>query len=527
MKKAVMVILAGILVIGSLAACGTDADTNDVKKNAAANVSSIEEGEGKGAKSENASDEIVEIVWQYPSPGSLGVGFQDVENAINEKMEADIGVHVTFEPVELMESQQKALLMITSGEQLDIVLSAFTSIGPLVSSNSIIPLTELADKYGQDMVADGIELSKGYYNGELYGIPPIESKGRAYGYILKTEYLDKYGIEVDEDKYYTLDDLEEIFEIIKAGEGDNFYCCIPANMTPEPAANGYVEYDKIGGSLADGVIMLNKSFDNLTVTNFFETEEYRGYAEKMYEWAQKGYIAADAAVTTETNDTLIPSSHYLGNFYWGEDFERAIYENTAKTPMTTLKMLDGYVVNGGGAGCQWSISANCEYPDKAMQALNYLYHNYDVNMLVQYGLEGVSYEISEETEDGIQIKYLAEDTASLPYFNPYGLWGNQFNYPAVYPLEPGLGKEKHKFSEGIPKERYSAAMGYNFNQEPVSSQIAAVETVIAQYTPSLNCGALDPAKALPEFIESLKAAGIDTIIEENQRQLDEWAASNK
>lgn len=291
---------------------------------------------------EEDSGEIVEIVWQYPSPGSLGVGFQDVEDAINEKMEADIGVHVTFEPVELMESQQKALLMITSGEQLDIVLSAFTSIGPLVSSNSIIPLTDLAEKYGQDMVADGIELSKGYYNGELYGIPPIESKGRAYGYVLKTEYLDKYNIKVDENKYYTLDDLDEIFEVIKAGEGENFYCCIPANMTPEPANNGYVEYDKIGGSLADGVIMLNKGFDNLTVTDLFETEEYRAYAEKMYEWAQKGYIAADAAVTTETNDTLIPSDHYLGNFFWGEDFERAIYENTSKTPMTTLKMIDGY-----------------------------------------------------------------------------------------------------------------------------------------------------------------------------------------
>lgn len=38
---------------------------------------------------------------------------------------------------------------------------------------------------------------------------------------------------------------------------------------------------------------------------------------------------------------------------------------------------------------------------------------------------------------------------------------------------------------------------------------------------------LDPSKALPEFIEALKVAGIDAIIEENQRQLDEWAESNK
>jgi putative aldouronate transport system substrate-binding protein len=62
------------------------------------------------------SKEITEIIWQYPSPGDSGPGFQEMEDALNAMMERDIGVHVRFEPVGLMESQQKAALMVSSGE---------------------------------------------------------------------------------------------------------------------------------------------------------------------------------------------------------------------------------------------------------------------------------------------------------------------------------------------------------------------------------------------------------------------------
>ena len=39
-----------------------------------------------------------------------------------------------------------------------------------------------------------------------------------------------------------------------------------------------------------------------------------------------------------------------------------------------------------------------------------------------------------------------------------------------------------------------------------------------------NCGALDPEKALPEFLSALEAAGMDKILEEQQKQFDIWLA---
>jgi hypothetical protein len=54
----------------------------------AAGLVSASGNKQEGGQSGTASGkEITEIVWQYPSPGDLGPGFQDMEDALNAMME--------------------------------------------------------------------------------------------------------------------------------------------------------------------------------------------------------------------------------------------------------------------------------------------------------------------------------------------------------------------------------------------------------------------------------------------------------
>ena len=55
--------------------------------------------------------------------------------------------------------------------------------------------------------------------------------------------------------------------------------------------------------------------------------------------------------------------------------------------------------------------------------------------------------------------------------------------------------------------------------------MAAVAAVNDEYWTLLNQGFLDPKKALPEYRERLKEAGIDELIAEVQKQYDEWLAT--
>ena len=515
MKRAIAMVLCSAIMLSAMAGCSSSAGSASSQTSSA-------------AASKAKSSDVTTIIWQYPSSGSLSSGFQDMEDALNAKMEKDIGVKVKFEPVGLMESQKKAALMISSGQQLDISLTAFTSVGSLVDSGQIKPLDELIEKYGKDIKEKcGINLDGCKYGGKTYGVPTADFVGHGYGYLIRTDMLKKYNITIDKNKYYTMDDLGQIFAKVKAGEGRAFYCTIPWNTTEDPANNSYIAYDKLSGSLSGGVLMLNRSFTDLKVVNLFETPEYAQYAKTMYDWAKKGYISPDAAVTTTSADAQMSSKKYLGMFYWSDVDNEKIYGNTVGLDLTRINMIKPFVGNNGGGAIQWNIPITTVNAEKAMQALNYIYKNNDMAWLIQFGLEGKSYDVVQKSDVGEVIKYKSADMAKLPYFMPYGIWGDRTAWPSIYPSSITYNKNRKAEDDAIPKSRYSPAMGYNFVQTKVASQIAAVNTVIKQYTPSINSGALDPEKSLAQFNSALKSAGIDTIIAENQRQLDAWAAKNK
>lgn len=480
------------------------------------------------AAEEAGSEEIVELFWQYPALNEVGEGFYRMEAALNEMMERDLGVHVTFIPTDLMTSQQDATLMISSGEQLDISLTAFTSFANMVESGLIMPIDEYVNEETAGFLLENASdtVGKCYYDGKLYALPTCLNKTyNTYGYNMKKQYADKYGFEHDDSKLYTLEEIEEMFAIVKEGEGENFYMTTPWNNTYEPLNYSLMEYDPVAGSFSCGVLMLNRSFEDLTLYNLFETEEYKEYCEMMYDWAQKGYIAPDASIDTDYSNRAA-DDNYLGTFGYAEPYSDMLTTTSAwGEEVVQFRTVDGYINLGGGCGITWNIPITCSNPEKAVEAINYVIENVEAATLIQYGFEGEEYEVVEE-KDGLQvIKYLAEDMMSLPYSNVYGLWGDRMRMPAVYPASIDFAKNQLEYQANIPAERYSPALGYSFNSSSVAAEMAAVETVMGQYCYSFNAGALNPEEALPEFIDALKAAGIDTIIAENQRQMDEWAAN--
>ena len=61
----------------------------------------------------------------------------------------------------------------------------------------------------------------------------------------------------------------------------------------------------------------------------------------------------------------------------------------------------------------------------------------------------------------------------------------------------------------------------------ILNQVTACNNVISAYHTALRWGAMDPDENLPKFIAELESAGINDIIAEKQKQLDEFLASKK
>ena len=70
----------------------------------------------------------------------------------------------------------------------------------------------------------------------------------------------------------------------------------------------------------------------------------------------------------------------------------------------------------------------------------------------------------------------------------------------------------------------TASAVFVFDPEPVQNEIANVNTAWEKYNNDLLTGAIDPETTVPTIIDELNAAGLQTVIDEAQKQLDAFFA---
>ena len=199
-----------------------------------------------------------------------------------------------------------------------------------------------------------------------------------------------------------------------------------------------------------------------------------------------------------------------------ESFSKTTGKNLASVPMTDLNTMTGTVVN-----FSWGVPTSCEHPEKVIQSLELVYTDTDLANLLNYGVEGVHY----VTREGSQIIDYPEgvDSQSCGYGSFIGSYGDITKTYQRAPITDEFIASIPNYM--IPNAPVSKYLGYNFDTSSVAAEVAAVNAVIGQYAPALECGIVDPNVVLPEFLSALETAGIDKVIAENQAQLDAWLAT--
>lgn len=477
-----------------------------------------------------ADEDIYEVVIQFPTLGSTPADLQKVEDAINERVEPEIGVHVTFYPVSAFETNNTTSLMVSSGEKLDLAISIFEGgVANYVNKGMILELDDLAEEYGQDIIAaEGLAMKGGYFNGELYGIPTEEKMARVKAFECRKDLLDKYGIEYDADKIYTAEDLTEIFKIVQEGEGPAFHC-IAANGSEDPLYAFFDHTDQLGSTYASGVLMDYGNGED-TIVNYFETEEFAGFCDTVRSWFDAGYLSKDCNTVTDSSLVQMQTGNYLGMFSSAEpdmviNHSRAMqdYLGTDVVPLYTsapASMTQMYQIT------QWMIPITCDNPEKTMEFLNLTYKDKDIVNLIYRGIEGVHWNFKEGSDCMIEYPE-GIDSSNTPYPVLLNVWGDKTKDYLLPPFDENYYDTLKAFNESVEDQYVSKALGYCFNSEPVKTQYAAVNDVVTQYQAVLGLGVVDPASELENFRSALKAAGIDDVIAENQRQYDEWKATQE
>jgi putative aldouronate transport system substrate-binding protein len=157
-----------------------------------------------------------------------------------------------------------------------------------------------------------------------------------------------------------------------------------------------------------------------------------------------------------------------------------------------------------------SIGKESKNQEKAIQLLELAQTDKELYNMLCFGLEGKHY--TRVDEDYIE---LIPDAGYYP--NIAWQLGNQFN---AY-LMPGQPKDVwEKTKEMNDAALLSPIAGFILDTDPIRTELSQITTVGKEYDP-MGRGAED-ISIYDEYVEAMRAAGIDRVREEVTRQLDAY-----
>ena len=466
-----------------------------------------------------AEEEPYKMVMQVITYGFDDPDLQQVQDAVNELTIPEIGVEVEFMTTPIMEMATKLGLLVSGGQQIDLVCAGLLNTpSNLVSQGLLQPITEYVEgSEALSSLAEGI-IDACKVNGEIYAYPGSVASANQVTFFYDKDLADEYGIEVPE-MIQTAEQWEELFTAVKESGMPQYGISLGDGVACEYE---WTPFDSLGADqdLSYGVVM--DSLNGDTVVNYYATDEYKEKCKMHRDWFEKGYCVPDSISNGYTTTDSMTQGMIFGFVSNGGPsispayFTKITGKNIAAAPMADILTKTSGVIN-----FSWGVSSSCERPDKVVDFLEMLYTNTDLANLLNYGIEGVHYSAPAE---GSKIIGYPEgvDAMNCGYGSFIGSYGNILE---TYQREPYTDEDIAGFVDFCyPNAPNSKFMGYTFDPSNVTTAQTAVAAVVGQYAPALECGTVDPEEMIPEFISALEAAGMNEIIAENQAQLDAWLA---
>ncbi|MGG1519315.1 ABC transporter substrate-binding protein [Paenibacillus oryzisoli] len=454
----------------------------------------------------------VELSIYYPGTAQKDVAA--VEEEMNKQLKDKINATVKINAVDWGNWAQKINLMSASGEPFDLLFTAgWDNFSGNVAKGAFLDLTPLIDKYAKETKAqmNPLLLSGTAVNGKNYAIPVEKEMAQEFGVVLNKDLVDKYKFDIT--KIKTLADLEPMLQTIKEKE---------PGVTPMWGGKNNISlipFEQIGNGAVPGAIKNNDG--STKVVDQWETQEMKDQLKLLKDWNAKGFFQKDPATQKDAG----PSNKAGTTFaQWqqltpGKD---AVLSQQWGHPMVQVVLTQPYTSSGDLNGAMTAISRTSKNPDRAMMLINLLHTDAKLLNTLVMGVEGKHYAKVNDTTIKVPDGMKAGQTGYVPG-NNY-MFGNQFlNY--LWDNEDPKKWDQYKQFNASAKP--SAIVGFSYDAEPVKNEEAAIVNIYNAYIDGLSTGVIDYEKELPVFIDKMKKAGLDKVIAEKQKQVDEFLKTKK
>lgn len=277
--------------------------------------------------------------------------------------------------------------------------------------------------------------------------------------------------------------------------------------------------DNIGG---DYYGTLLDPVNSLKIENVYESDIFKEWCERAYEWNQNGYLSKDAMTDKTGTSAKVKSGAYMAMMACCKPGYETQITGECGRSMKVFDVGESFMSSSSVSSFPWCINQNTDDPVAAMQVLDALYTDSVVENLICWGQEGVEYTVNDEGT----INYAEGVDANNSEYYPNVLW--MMPNPYVAHVWEGdsldIGQQMSDFNDNCPNK--SKALGFTWDNSDYSAEFTALQNAYDQYGLIAVYGFEEPEKAIAELNEALKAAGLEEYMAAKQEALDEWAAEN-
>lgn len=460
-----------------------------------------------GATSEDASQgETIEITWMVRSDEPNN--YDSVMAAVNEKLKEDLNMTLNMRFIAPGDYDTKMQMAMAGGDEWDLCFTSHWANNYVnaAGKGAYLELTEeMLQENAPNLMAtipeqfwDGIEV-----NNKVYALMNYQVMYDQPGFMILKDAVEEQNIDIN-----SIDSWEKLDATL--GQLAEAYPDKYATRGGDLTAAKFLRDEPISTIMSLPFLAYDPETKKISNTLYFdECQDYFRYAK---EWKDKGYTPADAA-TMQDELTMLSQGQILSRYSRYKPGNDSSLKNTYGNDWLSFPMGKGVVDTNSAQSTLTAVNVNSEHPEEAIQLYDYIFGNQEVSNMLFFGLEGQDYELVNG-----RVK---RNPDGWNFTSPWMI-GNQFQAYLMESDEEGIWE---KTMQGNEEAELDALFGFVPDRTPIETELATCEAVWTEYKDILNYGLDDYNTVIPQMMEKLKAAGLDTVTAELQSQLDEFLAS--
>ncbi|WP_274362849.1 ABC transporter substrate-binding protein [Paenibacillus thermotolerans] len=501
-RKTVFTMFAALLSVALVAGCSTNSSKTPSGGDSASPGDSASAGNGS---------KVVKLTAAFP--GQESPAQQSVLKAINEKLKAD-GLNIEVDIKYLDDYWNKLALNIAGGTVYDVAWAHSTTLSDLVAKKVYQPIDEALQANGGDLLKNTPDyvLKGGQIQGKQYALArAIPMTGFNNVYNIRGDLREKYGIP----KISTVEGLEAYFDAILKNEPDMYPIAGDNLQELFPAFANY--YFPIGDG-SQYPLYIDPADSSYTVKSFLDSDAFAKIVAKKKEWKDKGWLYVDNNFNHYEGFDNGKVAAVGANIFSASERIDTVTRNVpgAKLETVYLEPQTRYIFSAGDN--MLAVPSTSKHVNEAVALINWIKKdqaNYD---LWSYGVEGVNYKLADAAVDVNGIPDNDRYNANVWMWNDLRLARFSTNYP-----KEDIEALKAWDSNSV----VTPFVGFTLDQSKIKSQISNIRAIMGEYIPNLGLGVTDYNEVSGEMMKKLKAAGLQDVIDETQKQINAYVEAQK